>query len=200
MPRVAVFYDWQNCYHLAREAFCNETNPTRFGNFHPKAMAELLADKGPAGPPRRTVSFVGVYVGVPDPRKDAKGAAAQSRRIAAWQAAPGPPLVVKSRGLRYPPGRDPEEKGVDVQLAIDAMVMAVRGEYDIAIIASADTDLLPVVEGLLALRAMSGTPTVEVIGWRGLSQGLVVPGATVRWIGDHDFNAVRDHTDYNIAS
>jgi hypothetical protein len=86
-------------------------------------MAELLADKGPAGPPRRTVSFVGVYVGVPDPRRDAKGAAAQSRRIAAWLNEPGAPLVVRSRGLRYPPHGDPEEKGVDVQLAIDAMVI-----------------------------------------------------------------------------
>jgi len=198
MPRVALFYDWQNCYHLAREVFCSDRDPTRYGNFWPKAMAELLASKGPAGPQPPTVSYVGVYVGVPEPRIDPRGAAAQSRRIAAWKNEAGPPLVVRSRGLRYPSGGAPEEKGIDVQLAIDAMVMAVRGEYEVAIIASADTDLLPVVEGLLALKALNGTPSVEVIGWKGLSQGLVVPGATMRWIGDRDFLAVRDHTDYNF--
>ncbi|HYM53498.1 MAG TPA: hypothetical protein VEW45_08515, partial [Candidatus Dormibacteraeota bacterium] len=85
MPRVAVFYDWQNAYHCARDAFCNPDDPSRFGNFRPKAMAELLADKGPAGATRREVTFIGIYVGAPDPRRDAQGAAAQSRRIASWQ-------------------------------------------------------------------------------------------------------------------
>jgi hypothetical protein len=203
MPRVAVFFDWQNAYHCARDAFCDPDDPSRFGNFRPKAMAELLADKGPSGPPRRVVSFIGIYVGAPDPRRDAQGAAAQSRRIASWQRDGAGLVAVKSRGLRYPPGRpisEAEEKGVDVQLAIDAMVMAVRGEYDVAIIVSADTDLLPVVEGLLALKALNGTPDVEVVGWKGLSKGLSVAGVPVRWIGDRDFDTVKDHTDFNIAT
>lgn len=202
MPRVAVFFDWQNCYHLARLAFHHDSDPTRLGNFRPKAMAELLADKGPASIPRREVTFVGVYVGAPDPRKDAKGAAAQSRRVASWSAEPGPPLVAKTRGLRYPPGRplsDAEEKGIDVQLAIDAMVMAVRDEYDVAILASADTDLLPVVEGLVALKELNGKPEIEVIGWKGLSQGLNATGVPIRWIGDRDYRSVQDTRDYNIT-
>jgi uncharacterized LabA/DUF88 family protein len=196
MIRVAVFIDLQNAYHCARDAFYDENAPSRFGNFSPIGLAEVLAGKGPGA---RRVTFVGVYVGAPDPRRDPQGARAQSRRVAAWQRA-SELVVVKSRGLRYPPGRpisDAEEKGVDVQFAIDAMVMAVRDEYDVAMLVSADTDLLPVVEGLLALKAVNGKPEVEVVGWKGLTRGLVVPGVPVRWIGDRDFVTVRDHTDYN---
>jgi uncharacterized LabA/DUF88 family protein len=203
LVRVAVFFDYQNAYHCARDAFCDEDDATRKGNFWPKRMAQLLTEKGPAGPPRRELSFIGVYAGAPDPRRDQQGARAQSRRVAAWQRESGSLLTVKSRGLRYPPGRplsEAEEKGIDVQLSIDAMVMGVRGEYDVAIIVSADTDLLPVVEGLLALKALNGKPDVEVVGWKGLSKGLNVSGVPVRWIGDRDFYTVRDHTDYNITS
>jgi hypothetical protein len=120
MPRVAVFFDWQNAYHCARDAFCDENSPSRFGNFWPKAMAQLLAEKGPSGPPRREVTFIGIYVGAPDPRKDEHGARAQSRRVAAWQRESGALLTVKQRGLRYPVGRpisEAEEKGVDVRMS-----------------------------------------------------------------------------------
>lgn len=200
MTRVAVFFDWQNAYHCAREAFFAPADPSRLGNFWPKAMAELLVDKGPATRPRRTLSFIGVYVGAPDPRLDPKGARAQSRRIAAWIREAGELITVRSRGLRYLPGRPPDEKGVDVQLAIDAMLMAARDQYDVAIIVSADTDLLPVVEGLVALKDAQGKPNVEVVGWKGLQRGLVVPGVPMLWIGDRDFRAVADDTDYNITA
>lgn len=200
MPaRIAVFVDLQNAYHCARDAFCGGLSaPSRFGNFSPIRMAELLAGKG--DDPREVV-FVGVYVGAPDPRVDSQGARAQSRRVAAWQRA-SELVTVKSRGLRYPPGRplsEAEEKGVDVQLAIDAMVMGVRDEYNVAMLVTTDTDLLPVVEGLLALKAINGKPDVEVIGWKGLSRGLVVPGVPMRWIGDRDFVTIRDDHDYNIG-
>lgn len=79
-------------------------------------------------------------------------------------------------------------------------VMAVQEEYDVAIIASADTDLLPVVEGLLALRKETGRPDVEVVGWAGLGRHLRAEGVPVRWIAKRDYEAVRDRNDYNIRS
>ena len=198
MRRVAVFIDLQNSYHCARDAFCQEFAPSRAGNFSPIGLADLLASKGPGD---YEVVFVGVYVGAPDPRLDIKGARAQSRRVAAWQRESNI-VTVKSRGLRYPPGRptsEAEEKGIDVQLAIDAMVMGVRDEYDVGIVVTTDTDLLPVVEGLLALKEVNGAPGVEVVGWKGLSRGLRTPGAIVRWVGDRDFVTIRDDHDYNVS-
>lgn len=42
------------------------------------------------------------------------------------------------------------EKAVDVQIAVDMVLMAERGEYDTAYLLSADGDLTPAVEGALA--------------------------------------------------
>jgi hypothetical protein len=78
------------------------------------------------------------------------------------------------------------------------MLMGVANEYDVAILATTDNALVPVVEGLLALRAAHGRPAAEVIGWQGVARRLSVPGVAVRWIGRKDYEAVRDPTDYNI--
>jgi uncharacterized LabA/DUF88 family protein len=199
MRRVAVFLDWQNVYHCAREAFHDEFDPSRYGSVRPRAFAELLTDKGQASD---QLVHIGIYRGEPNPRKDAQTHAAHMRQRQAWKDDCGEELLrVRSRPLRYLMGRplkDAEEKGVDVQLAIDAMVMGLRGEYDLAILATADTDLLPAVEGLLALKEETGKPEVAVIGWAGTSAHLEVAGVPVRWIGPKDYEAVKDRTDYNI--
>jgi hypothetical protein len=55
-----------------------------------------------------------------------------------------PKTEVKTRTLRYPgdwPKTREEEKGIDVALAVDFAMMATRGEFDIGIIMSTDTDL-----------------------------------------------------------
>lgn len=200
MARIAVFIDWQNVYNCAREAFHEQDEPSRYGTVRPKAFAELLLRKGNV---HDTLVHIGIYRGEPDPRKDPKTNAAVLRQREAWKTQCGDLLRVRSRPLRYLSGRptsDAEEKGIDVQLAVDAMVMALDGAYDLAIIASADTDLLPVLEGLLVLKAKNGTPDVAAIGWAGTSQHLELAGVSVRWIGKLDYQSVRDHADYNIGA
>ena len=147
---------------------------------------------------------VGVYRGEPNPRKDPRTHAAHMRQRQAWIDECGPDVLrVRSRPLRYPPARplaDAEEKGIDVQLAIDAMVMGINREYDLAILATTDTDLLPVVEGLIALRERSvGKPDVVVIGWAGLSQKLEA-NVPILWIGRHDYEVVRNVDDFNLTT
>jgi len=78
------------------------------------------------------------------------------------------------------------------------MVMGLRGEYDLAILATVDTDLLPVAEGLLVLKETTGAPDVAVIGWSGTSKHLEVAGVPVLWVGRRDYDVARDHTDYNM--
>lgn len=196
MKRVGVFIDYRNCFHLAREVFASKPfSKATDGQFWPFELAALLVEKAPVDD-QRTLTYVGVYTGRPDPRRDPKTAAANSRQVAAWMAK-SPTLTLKTRALRYPPFRpvsEAEEKGIDVQLAIDAMVMGSKGEIDVAIIASTDTDMLPVLEGLLALGI-----ECEVIAWAGLSQKLEVAGHTipVRWVGPRDFHTVADSTHYS---
>jgi uncharacterized LabA/DUF88 family protein len=200
MRRVAVFVDWQNTYGCAREAFQSEHDPSRYGNVRLRALAELLTEKGDAGD---KLVHVGVYRGEPSPRDDPQTHAAHMRQRQAWQNDLGEMLRFRSRPLRYLHGRslkDAEEKGIDVQLAIDAMVMGLRKEYDLAVLATADTDLVPVVEGLLALKEETGSPDVAVIGWAGTSQHLEVTGVPVRWIGKKDYEAIREKMDFNVSA
>ncbi len=103
--------------------------------------------------------------------------AAARRRAAAGREGTGRPL------------READEKGIDGQLAIDALLMGVANAYDVAILPTTDNDLVPVVERLLALRASHGRPAVEVISWHGVARRLSVPGVAVRWIGRKDDEA-----------
>lgn len=202
MPRrVAVFIDYQNCYRIARELFHDQQNdPSHFGNLKPMQLANLLASKGSGA---YSLAHVGVYCGIADPRRDPKTHGARQRQIEAWKSAG---VTVFARPLRYPPlwaakaGEKPREKGVDVKLAIDAVVMAVEGSYDTAVIASCDTDLDPVVDALLELQNTIGRPTsVEAVAWKDRANRLTqVAGLNFRWVGEHDYSAVRDPTDYNV--
>jgi uncharacterized LabA/DUF88 family protein len=93
----------------------------------------------------------------------------------------------------YPVGR-PQEKGVDVALAVDFVCLAFQSAYDVGVIVSHDTDLIPPLEAVRELRLAH----VEVAGWRGRNR-LQFPETKFPWHHDlyeADFAAVRDDTDY----
>jgi uncharacterized LabA/DUF88 family protein len=48
----------------------------------------------------------------------------------------------------------PQEKGIDVRLAVDLISMAFRGLYDVAVIYSQDQDLAEVVEEVHSLSSI----------------------------------------------
>lgn len=197
-----MLIDYQNCYMAAREAFHDRQDPGYLGNLRPKDLGNLLTSKG-AGP--ADLVFVGVYAGVADRRVDPRTEAARQRQALGWRQSGA---TVYLRPLWYPPkwarkrGERPREKGIDVKLAIDAMMLGAEDRADTIIIASCDSDLDPVVEGLLEMRRTLGRPhEVEAIAWRGRSNKLSeVEGLAFRWIGERDYRAVRDETDYNLPS
>ncbi len=69
--------------------------------------------------------------------------------MGAWQAEAPAIVAPRLRPLRYPPDypiRPAVEKGVDVELAVNAIEASLRGRCDVAIVFSHDTDLLPVFD------------------------------------------------------
>ena len=66
------------------------------------------------------------------------------------------------RELRYLQGR-PQEKGIDVDLAVNPVILAIQGDYDIGAVMSPDNDLLPALETVLD-DGPSGC-RVEVAAW-----------------------------------
>ena len=200
--RVVLFLDHQNAYHRARDAFCAPGAPAKDGQIDPLALGRLLAGRVPGG----RLAGVRLYRGRPSQRRDARSYAAYVRQTdrQVWRGKGL--LALVARDLRYPlewPQRPAQEKGVDVALAVDLVMMVARHECDVAIVFSSDTDLLPALEAVLALRP-GEPPVCQVAAW-------VAPGARPRalrprgvrlrqhLLGPDDFRAVADGTDYARA-
>ena len=143
VKRVVLFVDYQNVYRRARDAFHDHrSDPHWMGQVDPVALGSLIVNSG--GNPESQLSQVRIYRGLPDARKDRNGNRAANRQIVAWRR--DPLITVNARPFRYPrdyPASPPQEKGIDVQLALDFAMMAVRGEYDVGVLMSNDTDLRP---------------------------------------------------------
>ena len=205
MPdRVVVFLDWQNVYKGAREAFCTNSAPHWEGQVDPVALAEHLAGDSPFS---RQLHQVRIYRGQPDGKLDPRGYAASRRQHAAWQRSPLVTLI--TRPLRYPQGwpasrigERPQEKGIDVALALDFALMAVRGEYEVGVLMSTDTDMKPAVEAVAGMGRSPG-PRADVAAWSAagqLNRRLAIPSRNLycHWVGKDVYDQIADPTDYSI--
>lgn len=165
MLRVAVFIDWQNAYKSARYAFNLTGLPNERGNFSPYNLARILAAGNGRGTECELV-WVEVHRGLPSNARDPIGYGANRRQAAAWMRENPEVVIPKLRPLRYDPNdptAQPEEKGIDVQLALGAVESVLLNRCDVAIVFSHDSDLNPVVESVCRLR---GSSYIETASWR----------------------------------
>lgn len=194
--------DEKNVFRDARRAFFKEYDPQRMGQVSPRLLAELLVKKRPDPP--RELTEVRVYTGRPSEARAPQTYWAHMRQCAAWQQ----DNLTRYfwRNLRYPPNypqEPPRQKGVDVQLAVDMVRMYVEDKYDIAILASTDTDLVPALEALFELDRGKGYAPVEVAAWvTELQLKRLRVHRRDMWcheLGFADYQKVADQTDYNVA-
>jgi uncharacterized LabA/DUF88 family protein len=161
LRRICVFVDYQNAYMQARRCFCPVGAPGRAGQFDPGSLGELVVRRRRATGLDGRLHEVRVYRGLPDATRDSRSNAAVERQTAAWTQ--DRRVAVVTRPLRYPRGGGrPQEKGIDVRLAVDFVTMALRNEYDVGVLMSHDTDLLPALEAVVEL---APTTCVEVAAW-----------------------------------
>lgn len=210
MPdRVVVFLDYQNIYRAARRTFHrHESDPHWYGQIDPLALGERLASDSPFD---RVFHEVRIYRGLPVNDRDPRGYAAARRQISVWECERN--VTVISRPLQYPrgwpkthlPGEGPREKGIDVALAMDFAVMAARGEYEVGIMFSGDTDLKPSLEFVADLTRTRGKPRAEVAAWSYEGQHnrrLAIKSRNLycHWVGEDTYAQARDDTDYSHSS
>jgi uncharacterized LabA/DUF88 family protein len=197
LRRICLFVDYQNAYMQARRCFGSAVAPSQAGQFVPVALGELLATRRRSAALDGVLHQVRLYRGLPDASRDSQAHAAVGRQTLSWTS--DPRVVVVTRPLRYRRGgRRPEEKGIDVRLAVDFVTMALRGEYDVGVLLSHDTDLVPALEAVLDL---SPATAVEVAAWApttGRVNRLRVPGRQVwcHYLTAADHAAVADPRNY----
>lgn len=194
--RVAVFIDWQNCYRSAREAF-GFSGPGIPGNVRPLPLARYLVGRSAPG---ASLTRLRIYTGRASQRRDPRTYAANRRQFQAWSSSAPNTVEVIARTLDYSLGR-PREKGVDVALAIDLVRTTLfEDEHDVALLVSADTDLLPALE-LVVQRA--GPSAIEVAAWAGphwSPKPLSLAGSRIRQhiLDRACYERFADATDYNV--
>jgi uncharacterized LabA/DUF88 family protein len=198
--RVGVFVDWQNCYRTARDAF-GFAGSGIDGQVYPYMLARALAKTRVTGQGEGVLKCVRIYSGRASQKRDPKTYAANRRQFQRWESSSPGEVVVVTRTLDYTLGR-PREKGIDVQLAIDLVrTTCFEDEHDVAVVVSADTDLLPALELVIE---RNGPEAIEVATWQGpywAPKPLSVAGHAVR---QHEltravYDRLADRTDYNIA-
>jgi uncharacterized LabA/DUF88 family protein len=148
--RTVAFIDGQNLFHAARQAF-GYTYP----NYDVAALAQTLC--GAQGWWLKQVRF---YTGIPDRKDDAfwnhfwtaKAGVMGRQGVYVYSRS----LRYRTKNIRLPDGSTHsvltgEEKGIDVRIALDIVLMAYRGEYDIALILSQDQDLSEVAREIRAI-------------------------------------------------
>ena len=206
--RVVVFIDYQNVYHGARTLFGGHGwTPPTFGNVHPLEYAQMVCDLGLEVDPRRVLAGVRVYRGQPVPGVGHdKVCRSFDRQVAVWQKTPGVQLFTKplrysretdDAGNTYMAGR---EKGVDVMMALDIAIGALKNSYDVAVAATADTDFIPALEHALAVGKR-----VETSMWwtKKAPRGPITIKNRPIWnhnLDETKFNLIRDDTDYLAGS
>lgn len=190
-PKVTVFIDYQNLHLSGHALFCAYGAPLEDCLLDPlKVALRLVQGRAPGG----VLHQVRVYRGRPDSRKQPTLTAATDREAAAWSA--DGRVNMLQRQLWYPQDygeagcvERPREKGIDVSLAIDVVRLAMLEEYEVGIIVSRDTDLLPAVEAVVEL----GKGHIEVATWVGASR-LRLPFGRRLWchqLTEADFVACR---------
>jgi hypothetical protein len=150
----------------------------------------------------RVLTEVRVYRGLPSNEHDQKGYNAARRQVMLWEKQERVRPI--TRPLNYRDPRAPREKGIDVAIAVDFAMMAVRKEYDVGILFSGDTDLLPALEAVASMPA-DERPEIEVATWLGenasntrqLRLGPNFGGGPIcNLLRLEDYEHVRDNTDY----
>jgi uncharacterized LabA/DUF88 family protein len=155
--RVVVFIDGQNFYNECRRIF-------RHGETHPHLLGEEIC--GSQFGTDRVLQEVRFYTGIHDSRREPLKNSYMQKRIRVMKQND---VTTFSRPLKYgeeivedrgQPGTykrmwKGREKGVDVRIALDMVMMAVENKYEIASLASNDSDLEEAINDVFEIRQVA---------------------------------------------
>ncbi|MGH3196987.1 MAG: NYN domain-containing protein [Streptosporangiaceae bacterium] len=186
--RIAVFLDFQNVHLVGRGLFDSGSELHRCVP-DPVRVADLIASrrKRPS-----VAAAIRVYRGRPDPNHQPVVTASNDAQASQWTRDSRVHIVRRQLNYRNWPNVPPQEKGIDVAIAVDLMHLAFRRQYDALVLFSSDTDLLPALETVVGLRLGH----VEVACWAGFKP-LRFPGSNPPrpWchsLSQADWDAVTD--------
>lgn len=136
--RVLIVIDGSNFYHRAQEL-----GVSTFIHFDYRRFAEWLAEGRPIA---EKIYYTGIIRKIPGNAKSQQLVSDQQRLLAHLESPARGFRVFRGHVMKQP-GQF-REKGVDVKLAVDVVLKAVKDQYDTVILVSSDTDLIPAIEAI----------------------------------------------------
>ncbi|WP_428115456.1 NYN domain-containing protein [Candidatus Poriferisodalis sp.] len=109
------------------------------------------------------------------------------------------PQAAEYGGVRQQTAARPNIAGVDVLLALHLALGARDDRYDVAVVVSADSDLLPAIEEAVRLGKRVETATWWTPPLPRRARRIPNRALWNHYLGVSDFQAVRDDTDYLMA-
>jgi hypothetical protein len=189
--------DYQNIHLTAHGRFAPVGTPVHEVLIHPLHFAEqLVLERARRQMDARqrgaVLTNVFVYRGQPSNHQQASLYRVTQAQKSEWTR--DNRVHVTYRPLKYASNRPPQEKGVDVLVALNFVRLAEAGDHDIVVLAAHDTDLEPALE----MAIEKGRAKIETCGWEG-ERRLRVPNGTL-WhtaLGPAQMIASRDRKDYS---
>lgn len=185
MLRTAVVIDYQNVHLTAHDVFRPEggrpaalIDPMAFAVTAIRRRNELQRP----GYPRASLQRVTAYRGLPHADHDAEqhrrcldqagrwraaGARVELRDLKyRYQLAADSHPVIDIHGRKVPVGR-PKEKGIDVLCALACVREALAPDIDLVVLASRDTDLVPVLDEVWDMHRVrpEEVAAIETVSW-----------------------------------
>ena len=132
-PRAIVFFDGQNLFRVAKNAWEHHGPPYGWPCFDVVKLAQALVDRLGG----RQLSQIRFYTGAPTSRQNEFWSRFWRNKL----------YVLEQQGVYVYRGRisNAQEKGVDVSIATDLLWLTYKQQLDMAIIVSQDSDLAPAV-------------------------------------------------------
>ncbi len=173
--RVTVFIDGQNFYNDCRKTFGK-------GEAYPHLLGQELC--GAKFGADRQLQQVRFYTGIHSPDRNPRMHAYMTRRLAMMRNAGvwtfSRPLKYSKEWVRNLEDGDEcieimkgREKGIDVRLALDLVMLATENEYDVAVVLSTDTDLDEAIKDVLELRS-------RMHRWLAVENAICIPATDSR--------------------
>ncbi|MGC0274666.1 hypothetical protein ACO0LV_16905 [Pseudactinotalea sp. Z1739] len=225
--RASVVIDYQNVHLTARDVF-DPGGPERDSLIHPMQFARNAIRERNArqrtGFPQAELHRVTVFRGLPHVDHDWEQHRRCIDQASQWRE-DGAQVVLRDLKYAYQRGADgretrdvngkkvpigrPREKGIDVLCAVACINESERADIDVVVLASRDSDLVPVLDELYDRHGRSSTryAAVETVAWLnrhprpgGVTGGPLVPTRPRRiWntnLGQQIYEASIDRTAY----
>lgn len=189
-----MFIDYQNVHLSAHDQFARFSDPVHQSLIQPARFADVvLAARRARNFDDVDLTEIHVFRGQPSRRHEGDQHSRVQRQASQWTR--DRRVKMHLRTLRYPrdwPTSRAQEKGVDVELAIEVVRAAITSTADVIIVATRDTDVLPA----LALVQTSTASTVELVNWHGQSELKLEPQPRAILLKEAEYRRCRDPLSY----